>query len=85
MSEKLVGIVSHFFGNISVAAIELSDGEIIVGDDIHFNGRTTDFTQKVGSIQIENHNVEKGKKGDSVGMKVKEKVRENDRVYKIVE
>lgn len=85
MSEKLVGTISHFFGNISVAAIELSDGEINVGDDVHFNGRTTDFTQKVGSIQVENLNVEKGKKGDSVGMKVKEKVREHDRVYKIVE
>ena len=85
MSEKIVGTVSHFFGNISVAAIELSDGEINVGDEIHFDGRTTDFTQKVGSMQIENHNVERGEKGDSVGMKVKEKVREHDKVYRIVE
>ena len=70
---------------MSVDAIEVSDGEINVWYDVHFNGRTTDFTQKVGSIQVENLNVEKGKKGDSVGMKVKEKVREHDRVYKIVE
>jgi translation elongation factor EF-1alpha len=56
-----------------------------VGDNIHIKGGTTDFEQKVESMQIEHENIDKAKKGDVIGLRVKEKVREGDEVYKIVE
>ena len=84
MEEKEIGIVSNYFGNISVAAVEITDGTVSVGDTLHFLGHTTDFESRVASMQIEHKSVTEVKKGDSVGIKVAEKVREKDRVYKIV-
>ena len=78
--EKLVGIVDHYFGNISVGAIKVK-APIRVGDTVHIKGHTTDFTQRVESMQIEHKNVVKAKKGDDVGIRVKEKVRIGDEVY----
>ena len=83
MEEKEIGIVSNYFGNISVAAVEITDGTVSVGDTLHFLGHTTDFESRVASMQIEHKSVTEVKKGDSVGIKVAEKVREKDRVYKI--
>lgn len=83
-NEELVGKITHYFGKISVAVVEVSK-EIKVGDKIHIKGNTTDFEQEVGSMQVEHQNVEKAKKGDIVGLKVKEKVREGDEVYKVLE
>tara|TARA_B100000315_G_C14112178_1_gene378662 strand:+ start:234 stop:491 length:258 start_codon:yes stop_codon:yes gene_type:complete len=80
VEEKLIGKVSGFFSKISVAAIEL-EAELKVGDMIHIKGHTTDFEQKVDSIQIMGKVVEKAGKGDSVGIKVVDKVREHDIVY----
>jgi len=82
--EELVGKVTHYFGKIEVAIIELSK-EIKVGDKIHIKGNTTDFEQEVNSMQIEHQNIEKAKKGDMIGLKVKEKVREGDEVYKVLD
>jgi putative protease len=82
--EKEVGVVSHYFGRISVGAIELTD-TLEVGDTIHIMGHTTDFTQKVESMEIEHVQVDKAKKGDSIGIKVDEKVRDGDIVYKVIE
>ena len=84
MNEQLIGEISHYWGNIDVAGIEITDGELRVGDEIHIKGTTTDFTQKVDSMQIEMKNIEKAQKGDSIGLKVAEKVRENDKVYKVI-
>ncbi len=84
MAEKIIGVVSNYFGNISVAAVEITDGTVSVGDTLHFLGYTTDFESRVSSMQIEHKPVTEVKKGDSVGIKVSEKVRENDKVYKIV-
>lgn len=81
--EKEVGKVTHFFTNISVAVIELSD-ELSVGDTIHIKGATSDFTQLVESMQIEKKPVEKAEKGQSIGLKVTEHAREGDKVYKII-
>jgi len=78
--EKKIGEVSHYFGKISVAAIKLA-GELKVGDTIHIKGHTTDFEQLVDSIQIEHQNIQKAKKGDDIGIKVKEHVREGDEVF----
>lgn len=77
---KLVGKVKHFYPRISVAVIEVLD-EIKLGDDILIRGKTTNFKQKVESIQIEHEQVEKAKRGDSIGLKVAERVREGDEVF----
>lgn len=82
--EELVGKITHHFSKIEVGIVELSK-ELRVGDNIHIKGSTTDFEQKVDSIQIEHENIDKAKKGDVIGLKVKEKVREGDEVYKIAE
>ena len=84
MSEEKVGVVSNYFSKIFVAAVEITDGTVSVGDTLHFLGHTTDCESKVSSMQIEHKAVTKVKKGDSVGIKVSEKVRENDKVFKIV-
>lgn len=78
--EKLVGEVSLFFSKVNVAAVKLS-GDLSVGDKIHVKGHTTDFEQKVSSMQIEGKSLQKVKKGEHVGIKVVEKVRPNDKVY----
>ena len=83
MEEKEIGIVINYYGKISVAAIDITDGEVSVGDKLHFLGHTTDFESTVHSMQIEHKTVTEAKKGDSVGFKVPEKVRRGDRVYKI--
>lgn len=77
-----VGRVTHYFTRISVAVVELT-GELSVGDRIVIRGPTTDFEQVVESMQIEHENVERAGAGQSIGLKVKERVRENDKVYKI--
>lgn len=84
MNEERIGIVSHYFSKIGVAAVVL-EGELAVGDTIHIKGHTTDFAQKIESIQIENKNVERAKEGDDVAIKVKETARDHDVVYKVVE
>ena len=84
MSDKKIGLVANYFGKISVAAIEITDGTLSVGDTIHFVGHTTDFESKVQSMQVEHNSVTEVKKGDSVGLKVSERVRQGDVVYKII-
>lgn len=79
---KLIGKVSHYFSNIGVAVIELSDG-LKAGDTIRITGGETDFNQQVESMEIEHQKVETAKKGDSVGLKMQQKVREGYKVYKI--
>ncbi|MCX7785941.1 MAG: translation elongation factor-like protein [candidate division WOR-3 bacterium] len=85
MTEKKVGKVTHFFGKISVAIVELTDDSLSVGDTIHIKGHTSDFTQKVESMQIEHKNVEKAEVGQSIGLKVIAHAHENDIVYKVIE
>ena len=83
MVEEKIGIVEHFFTNVNVAAIRITGGELKLGDTIHFVGSTTDFEQKIDSMQIDRKPVEMVKSGDDVGIKVKDRVREQDIVYKI--
>ena len=84
MEEEKIGFVSNYFSKISVAAVEITDGTVSVGDTLHFLGHTTDFESRVDSMQIEHKSVTEAKKGDSVGVKVSEKVRRGNKVYKIV-
>jgi len=79
---KLIGKISHYFGNISVAVIELSDA-LKTGETIRVVGGETDFTQEVDSMEVDHKKVEKAKKGDSVGLKINQKVREGYKVYKM--
>jgi len=85
MEEKLIGEVSHYWGKIEVAGIEITDGDIQIGDELVFRGAHTEFSQKVESMQIDGNNIEEAQKGDSIGMKIVQKVREKDKVYKIIQ
>ena len=85
MVEEKIGLVEHFFTNVGVAAIKITNGELKIGDTIHIVGAHTDFKQKIDSMQIEKDPVETVKAGDAVGIKVKDRVREHDVVYKIAE
>jgi len=85
MVEEKIGIVEHFFTKVSVAAIRITNGELKVGDTIHIVGAHTDFTQKIESMEIDRVPVESVKVGDDVGIKVKDRVREHDVVYKVPE
>ncbi len=85
MEEKEIGYVSNYFKKLSVASVEITSGGVSVGDTLHFKGHTTDFELVVSSMQIEHESVTEVKQGDSIGLKVSEKVRKGDKVYKIIE
>ena len=76
-----VGRVSHFFSRINVAIVEVTD-TISVGDEILIKGPTTDIEQTIDSMEIEHKKVKQAEAGQSIGMKVNDRVRENDIVYK---
>lgn len=79
---KLIGKVAHYFGNIGVAVIELSE-KLKVGDNIRIVGGETDITQTVESMEAEHQKVQEAKSGESIGVKVEQKVREGYKVYKL--
>ena len=85
MEEKKIGIVMKYFAKPEVAAIELTDGELSVGDTIRIKGATTDFQQQIDSMQIEHDTVDHAGKGSQIGIKVKERVRSHDTVFLIEE
>ncbi|MEM0475891.1 MAG: U32 family peptidase C-terminal domain-containing protein [Candidatus Norongarragalinales archaeon] len=81
--KKLVGKVTHWFGKISVAVVELQ-GELCVGDEVSIEGPNTGEVRfRVDSMQIEHKNVERAGKGESIGLKVPERIHEHDYVYKL--
>ena len=82
MAEERIGVVSDYFAHVNVAGIELS-GPLRVGDRIHIKGHTTDFEQVVESMQIEHEQVEEAKTGDAVGIKLKDRCRHGDEVFKV--
>jgi len=84
MPEIVIGKISDFFAKPVVAGIELT-GTLKLGDTIHITGHTTDIECDVDSIQINNVNVQEAKAGDSVGIKVNDRVRRGDIVYKVTE
>lgn len=83
MEEKEIGKVTHYYGNISVGIIELSD-VLKVGDNIRIKGHSSDFTQTVDSMQIEHANVPEANVGDVIGIKVSQKVHPHDKVFKVI-
>ena len=82
--ETLVGHISHYFGKIQVAAIELTDGDLSVGDTVHIVGHTSDFMETIKSMQIDRVDVTHAEKGKSIGIRVSEHARVGDKVFKIV-
>lgn len=84
MKKEEIGRVSHYFGQPGVAGIVLT-GELNVGDRVSIEGHTTDFETVVSSIQIEHDSVETARPGDNIGIRVPERAREHDIVYKLVE
>ena len=85
MLEVQVGIIVKFFVKPGVAAIEVQSGSIKTGDTLKYKGHTTDFTETVTSMEIDNQKVEEARPGDLLGIKVKERVREGDKVYVVTE
>ena len=82
--KKLIGRITHYFPKISVAVVELS-GDIAVGGRIRVEGATTSFEEVIDSMEIENKKVETATAGQSIGLKVKERVRLHDNVYKLMD
>jgi len=83
MAEQRIGKVTHYWSKLAVAGIEITAGEVKVGDTIHFKGHTTDFTQRIESMQVEHEAITVARAGDSVGMKVIDHVRDHDEIYKV--
>lgn len=79
---KAIGTISHFYSKIGVGIIDLKDS-LKVGEKIKIKGHSTDFEEDVDSIQINHADVQEAKKGDVIGLKVSDKVREGDKVYKV--
>jgi putative protease len=83
--EKLIGKIAHYFNKINVGIIEITDGELKIGDTIHIKGHTSDFNQQITSMQMEHQSIEKAKKGDAIGIKVDSQVHEHDQVFLVTE
>lgn len=84
MTEMKVGEVVKFFSKPSVAAVKITDNELNVGDRIKFSGHTTDFVDEVKSLEVDNKPVSKAVVGDFIGVKVSDRVRPGDEVFKVI-
>lgn len=84
MGEVQVGRVARYFAKVGVAAIQIEGGGLRVGDTIHIRGKTTDFSQRVESMEVEHQPVQAAVAGQLVGIKIRERAREHDLVYKEV-
>jgi len=81
--KKLIGKIVHYYAKIGVAVVDLTD-KVSVGDTISIEGVVTNLRQTIDSIEIEHKKIQMAKAGDSIGLKVSDRVREGDAVYKIV-
>ncbi len=79
-----VGEVVHYYNRIGVAVVRL-EGDLVLGDRVHFLGHTTDFLQEVRSMQIEHQPIERAAAGTEVALKVDKRVRRGDRVFKLTD
>jgi putative protease len=83
--EQKIGRITHYFGKIGVAVIELTDGSLAVGDNIRVRGGDREFDQAVSSMQIEHQEVSRAEVGQSLGLKVESPAKEGDEVFKLAE
>ncbi|MCD6486322.1 MAG: hypothetical protein J7K35_03225 [Syntrophobacterales bacterium] len=84
MGEERVGEVMKFFAKPSVAAVKITSGELMAGDTVKFVGHTTDFEDKISSMEVDNKQIEKATAGDYIGIKVSGRVRPGDEMFRIV-
>ena len=84
MEEQLIGTVTHYFNGPRVAVIKLTDGQLAVGDEIHIVGHTTDFTERVSSMEVEHKKIDMAKAGDEIAVQVVERARPHDQVFRFV-
>ena len=84
MKETQVGTISHYYDHIGVGVLEVSK-TVKVGDKIHIKGKVTDFTQEVGSMQVEHKDIEEAKAKEIVGLKTDQPVEEKDDVFKVAD
>ncbi len=78
MTETIIGNVTHYYNDLQVATVVITDGELHLGDMIHVEGHTSDFMQKIGSMERDHHSVEVAKPGDIVGIATDKYAREHD-------
>lgn len=78
-----IGVVTHYYSHLSVAIIRMESGSLREGDFIHIKGHTTDFSQRVESMELDHVHVSEVRPGESFGLKVKDHAREHDVVYKV--
>ena len=83
--EEEIGKITHYFSKISVGVFDITKGNVQIGDTIHIKGHTTDFYQKIQSMQVEHAPVDEAHEGMQVGLKVESSVREGDLVFKVTE
>jgi hypothetical protein len=83
MSLEKIGEITHYFPHVKAAAIKLLKSGLKVGDSVYIKGHTTDFKEKIKSIQLDRAPIQEGKKGQEIGLLVKSRVRQGDSVYKI--
>ena len=83
MPEQLIGTVVHYFKGPSVAVVRVTEGTVAVGESLRFHGHTTDFTEPVASMEVNHQKVAQAKVGDEVAIKVKDRVRQHDHVFKV--
>ena len=84
MPEEEIGVIVKFFAKPSVAALEVTTGSVAVGDVLKYKGHTTEFEEAIASMEVDNQPVQEARAGDLVGIQVKERVREGDKVYKVL-
>ncbi len=84
MSEQLVGTVTHYFREPSVAVVHVDEGQLNVGDEIHVLGRTTDFSERIFSMEVDHRKVEHAGVGEEIAIQVVARTRAHDQVFKIV-
>lgn len=82
--DQEVARVEDYFAKVGVVALEVTDGEIRIGDRLRYHGHTTDFIETVSSMEVDHKRVEVAKKGDHVGIKVGGRVRRHDKVFKVL-
>lgn len=84
MPEEEVGVVDHWYGHLNVVGVKVTSGTIQEGDVLHYKGHTTDFTETASSIELEHEHKTHAEPGDAVGIKVTQKCRIHDKVFKVV-
>jgi translation elongation factor EF-Tu-like GTPase len=83
MAEEKIGVITHYFGKIGVAAVRITGGVLNVGDRIHVKGHTSDFTQTVDSMEVEHKLVQVARAGEEIGLKTVAHAHEHDLVLKV--